>query len=80
MFLMLNNLVLAYFILVDGVVGLLDDGVVVNIFWKCFSSHFVLVDLFHFKGKLCQIFRSPKLGNFFLTSMLYEFLFSLFSF
>ena len=31
-----------------------------------------------FKGKLCQNFCSPKLGNFFLHSILYVFLFSLF--
>ena len=44
MFLLLDDLMLADLILVDGsvgflvngIVGLLDDGVVVTIFWKCF--------------------------------------------
>ena len=29
--------------------------------------------MFYFKGKICQKFCSPNLGNFFLTSMLYVF-------
>ena len=37
MFLMLDDLMLADLILDDGVVGMLDDGVVVNIFGSVFN-------------------------------------------
>ena len=47
-----------------------------EVFW----SYFVFEDLFHFRGNLCQNFCSPNLGNFFLLSMLYVFLFLFFIF
>ena len=65
-----------FLMLDDGVVGI---WILVNIFGSILIS-FVLEDLFHFKGKICQKFCSPKLGNFFLHFILYVFIFSLFFF
>ena len=44
---------------VHGVVGLLEEAVAVNLFLEVFFSHFVLLVLLIFKGKLCRNFHSP---------------------